>query len=64
MDESAFEGTLVLERLAEAGRLDAFMDAVDADDVERATTLMRKAGVDARTIAVVRAKMRAADGRH
>ena len=59
-----FEGTLVLEQMARAGRLDEFMDAVDEDDLERATALMRRAGVDARTIAVVRAKMRAADGQH
>ncbi|HVV52792.1 MAG TPA: hypothetical protein VHO06_24235 [Polyangia bacterium] len=64
MDESDFDGTLVLERLAAIGRLEDFFDAVDADDVERATALMRRADVDAATIAVVVRKIEAADGEH
>jgi hypothetical protein len=64
MDESDFEGTLVLEQLAAAGRVEDFFDAIDADDVPRATTLMKRAGVDAPTIAMVVRKMRAADGEH
>jgi hypothetical protein len=64
MDESDFEGTLVLEQLAAIGRLEAFFDAIDADDVDRATALMRRADVDAATIAVVVNKMLAADGEH
>jgi hypothetical protein len=32
MDEKDFEGTLVLERLAEIGRVDDFFDAIDSDD--------------------------------
>jgi hypothetical protein len=64
MDESEFEGTLVLEKLAELGRVEDFFDAVDADDVERATALMKRAGVDAATIAIVITKMETADGEH
>lgn len=64
MDEETFEGTLVLEQLAEAGELDAFMDAVDADDLERAAALMKRANVDAETIATVLQKMADADGEH
>ena len=64
MGAADFEGTLVLEQLERIGRLDEFMDAVDEDDLERATALMRRAGVDKRTIEIVRAKMRAADGEH
>jgi hypothetical protein len=64
MDEQDFEGTLVLEKLAEGGRLEDFFDAIDADDVERAVALMRQARVDARTIAAVVGKMEAADGEH
>lgn len=64
MDESDFEGTLVLEQLAEIGRLEDFFDAIDADDVPRATKLMKKADVDADTIAIVVKKMQAADGEH
>ncbi len=57
MDEDVFEGTLVLEKLAEIGKVDAFFEAVDADDFGRAQLLMKKAGVDAPTIAVVLQKM-------
>jgi hypothetical protein len=64
MDETDFEGTLVLEQLAEIGRLEDFFDAVDSDDIPRATSLMKKAGIDAATIATVIKKMKAADGDH
>ena len=64
MDESDFEGTLVLERLAEIGRVEDFFDAVDSDDVERATRLMKRANVDPATIAVVIRKIEDADGEH
>ena len=64
MDESDFEGTLVLEQLAEIGRLEEFFDAIDADDVPRATSLMKRAKLDAATIATVVRKMAAADGEH
>ncbi len=64
MDESEFEGTLVLERLAAIGRVDAFLDAIDADDVSRAVRLMKKARIDAPTIAAVVRKIEDADGDH
>ena len=64
MDNKDFEGTVVLERLAAIGELDAFFDAIDADDVRRAVALMRRAGVDADTIATVVEKMEDADGEH
>lgn len=64
MDERDFEGTVVLERLAEIGRLEDFFEAVDSDDVQRAASLMRKAGVDASTIAMVIEKMEDGDGEH
>jgi hypothetical protein len=64
MDESDFEGTIVLEQLAEAGTLEDFYDAVDADDVERAVRLMKRVNIDAATIAVVVRKMEASDGEH
>jgi len=62
MDESDFEGTLVLEQLAAIELLDDFFDAIDSDDVQRATSLMRKAKVDTRTIAIVVREMEASDG--
>lgn len=64
MDERDFEGTLVLERLAEIGRVEDFFDAIDADDVARATSLMKKARIDASTIAMVVEKMEDGDGEH
>jgi hypothetical protein len=64
MDESDFEGTLVLEQLAEIGEVEAFFDAIDADDAQRAASLMKKAKIDASTIAIVLKKMADADGEH
>jgi hypothetical protein len=64
MDESDFEGTLVLEQLAAIGKVEDFFDAVDADDVPRAVALMKRARIDARAIAIVVQKMEAADGEH
>ena len=64
MDESDFEGTLVLEQLAAIGKVEDFFDAIDADDTQRATTLMRQASVDASTIATVIKKMEESDGEH
>lgn len=50
MDESDFEGTLVLEKLAEIGQLDSFFEAVDSDDLVRARRLMIRAGIDTATL--------------
>jgi hypothetical protein len=64
MDEKEFEGTLVLEQLSTVGLLDDFFEAIDSDDAERATSLMKKAQIDAGTIAIVVRKMEAGDGEH
>ena len=64
MDEKDFEGTLVLEQLAAIGRVEDFFEAVDADDVQRATSLMKKARISVATIAMVVRKMEEADGDH
>lgn len=64
MDETDFEGTLVLEQLAAIGKVDDFFEAIDADDVGRATLLMKRANVDASTIAIVVRKMQESDGEH
>ncbi|WP_413289226.1 hypothetical protein [Bdellovibrio sp. HCB337] len=64
MDENDFEGTLVLEKLAEIGKVDAFFEAIDSDDFDRAKALMRKAKLDSETIAMVLKKMGDADGEH
>jgi hypothetical protein len=64
MDESDFEGTLVLEQLAEIGQVEDFFDAIDSDDAKRAVSLMKRAKIDAATIAVVIRKMENSDGEH
>lgn len=64
MDESDFEGTVVLEQLAEIGRVEEFFDAVDSDDFERAVALMKKANIDRPTIHMVVKKMKSSDGEH
>ncbi len=64
MEEKDFEGTLVLEQLAAIGRVEDFFEAIDSDDIEQATRLMKKAKVDAKTIAVVVRKMEESDGEH
>ena len=64
MNERDFDGTLVLEKLAEIGAVDDFFEAIDADDLARARRLMKRAGVDAETMAIVVKKMMAADGEH
>lgn len=64
MDENIFEGTLVLEKLAEIGKLDDFFEAIDSDDFGRAKSLMKKANLDSETIAIVLRKMNDGDGEH
>lgn len=64
MDESDFEGTLVLEKLAEIGKVDDFFLAIDSDDFGKATSLMKRANIDLETIAMVLKKMSDADGKH
>ena len=64
MDESDFEGSLVLEQLATIDKVDDFFEAIDADNVGRAVALMRAAGVDASTIAIVVRKIEEGDAEH
>lgn len=64
MDENDFEGTLVLEKLAEIGKVDAFFEAIDSDDFGKAKALMKRAQVDSETIAIVLRKMGQADDEH
>lgn len=61
MDERDFEGTVVLERLAEVGKLDEFFEAIDSDNFGKARSLMRLAKIDAETVAIVMKKMSDAD---
>jgi iron uptake system EfeUOB component EfeO/EfeM len=64
MNDDEFEGTLVLEKLSEINKLDAFLEAVDSDDFSKARSLMKQAQIDAETIEMVLKKMSAADGNH
>ncbi|PIS10777.1 MAG: hypothetical protein COT73_07630 [Bdellovibrio sp. CG10_big_fil_rev_8_21_14_0_10_47_8] len=57
MTEEDFEGTLVLEKLAEINKVDAFFEAIDADNFEKARALMRRANIDSETIAMVLQQM-------
>ena len=64
MDDTDFEGTLVLEQLAAIDKVDEFFEAIDADDLVAAGKLMRAAQIDAATIQIVLRKMTDADGEH
>jgi len=64
MDDGDVEGTLVLAQLAVIGAVEDFFDAIDSDNVQMATALMKRAGVDASTIATVIRKMEESDGEH
>ncbi len=64
MEPEDFEGTLVLEQLAEIGQVEEFFDAIDSDDVQRAVALMKRAKADASTIAIVVRKIEQSDGEH
>ena len=57
MEESDFEGTLVLEKVAQIGKLDLFYEAIDSDDFEKVRKLLRRAGVDSESIELVIKKM-------
>ena len=57
MNESDFEGTLVLEKLARVDKLEEFMDAVDSQNFDHARSLMINADIDAETIDIVFKKM-------
>jgi phosphate uptake regulator len=64
MEDTDFEGSLVLEQLAAIGMVEDFFDAVDSDDVERATSLMKRANVERSMIAAVIRKMEEGGGEH
>lgn len=45
------EGSEVLERFSEIGLLDAFMEAVDGDDLDAIRRLLKEIDADAETVA-------------
>lgn len=64
MDRDEFDGTLVLEKLAEIDKVDDFFDAVDSDNYQAARSLMKLAKIDFETIETVIEKMKEAEGEH
>lgn len=62
MDELDFEGSIVLELLAQIGKVDEFFEAIDADNFGVAQALMKDAGVDMKTIAIVMHQMTDGEG--
>tara|TARA_B110001454_G_C12723340_1_gene436781 strand:- start:525 stop:761 length:237 start_codon:yes stop_codon:yes gene_type:complete len=64
MDESDFEGTVVLEKLAEIDKLDEFFAAIDSDDFKAASKLMKLARIDLQTVEIVIQKMKESDHKH
>lgn len=64
MKDEDFEGTVVLEKLAEIDAVEDFFEAVDSDNFAKARQLMRQAGVDPETISIVLDKMANADTNH
>ena len=57
MNESDFEGSIVLEKLARIDSVDAFVSVVDSEDYEKAVELMETANIDANSIKIVLKKM-------
>lgn len=53
MDESNFEGTIILERLASLNLVDDFFDAIDSDDKREVVSLLKQAEIDDETITIV-----------
>lgn len=64
MEESDFEGSVVLEKLAQIGKVEDFFDAIDADDFTKAKLLMKRANIDSETITIVLNKIAQSDGDH
>jgi len=50
VSEIDFDGTLVLEKLAEFDLVDEFLDSVDSDQFENVARLMKRVGIDSQTI--------------
>lgn len=61
MDESDFEGSLVLERLSEMGMLDEFFEAIDTDNASQVRRILKIANMDNETIEMVLKKLKDGD---
>lgn len=50
MDESDFEGSIILEKLAGLNLLDDFFEAIDSDNLKEVVALLKQAEIDDDTI--------------
>lgn len=50
MKSEDFEGSEVLEKLAAIGKVDAFFEAIDSDNIKKVVFLLRQANVEANII--------------
>lgn len=57
MTEENYEGSLILEKLAEIGKLDEFYELIDSDDFEKISYIMREAGFNSETIRITLEKI-------
>lgn len=62
MNENDFEGSIVLEKLADIGKVPEFFDAIDSDNFKKAKALMKQAGLDSETIQQVLTRMGESSG--
>lgn len=53
MNIEHFEGSLILEELASRGRLEAFYEAIDSDNLGKIISLLREVDIDEETIKIV-----------
>lgn len=58
MNEENFEGTLILEKMAELSKLEDFFDAIDSDDFVKVKKLLKLAQIDDSTIEVLMSKIK------
>lgn len=61
MNAHDFEGTLILEKLAEIDKVDDFLEAIDSDDFGRVRKLLRRAGFSEETSSTVIRKIQEGD---
>lgn len=62
MDESNFEGSIILEKLATLNLLDDFFEAIDSDDMKEVILLLRQADIDEETIEEVLSQIEEENG--
>jgi hypothetical protein len=61
MSEDTFEGSLILEMLAEYGLVNEFYEAIDSDNIPGAMAFMRRVLIDEETIETAVSKVNESD---